>query len=331
MLRQFFLIMRITSPKYGPIQLEPIDADSVSGFVLPGSKISYCETDFGTITTQQFFADHFSLRYSVYNLIKKVALLIQEEAELLRTQFVLKGKIRIQAQDEENIYIREGQFFLFNADEQKTKAYIENKMEHRIFDATYSHEFLQPLLQAFPSLQGFIQKQEASESYSVFDNAFNGSGEMTKIVYDLLRCPYDENLRKLYFENKVNDFLFETLHKAFSGKRAENNIANSDQDALFIARDLILADITKHLTIKEISQKVNLNEFKLKSGFKEIFGMGPFELLLQARMEKARELLLETDKPMKEIAALTGFEFLTNFIAAFRKYYGYTPGELRRK
>lgn len=204
-------------------------------------------------------------------------------------------------------------------------------MEHRVFDAIYSYEFLQPLLQAFPSLRSFIQRKENSESYSTFNTAFNGTGEMTKIVYDLLRCPYDESLRKLYFENKVNDYLFETLYEALNGKPAKSHIANNEQDSIFVARDLILADITKHLTIKELSQLVNLNEFKLKSGFKEIFGMGPFELLLQARMEKARELLLETDKPMKEIAALTGFEFLTNFIAAFRKYYGYTPGELRRK
>lgn len=331
MIRQIFLIMRITSPKYGPIQLEPIDADSVSGFVLPGSEISYCEKDFGTITVQQIFADHFSLRYSVYNFLKKVTLLIQDEAALLRTQFVLKGKIKIHSQGEESIYIREGQFLLFNSDQKRSKASIETEMEHRMFDATYSSEFLQPLLQAFPSLMNFIQEQKTSESYSAFKKVFNGSGEMTKIVFDLLRCPYDENLRKLYFENKVNDFLFETLHKVLNGKPANSNIINSEQDALFIARDLILADIRKHLTIKELSQKVKLNEFKLKSGFKEVFGIGPFELLLQARMEKARELLIETDKPMKEIAALTGFEFLTNFIAAFRKYFGYTPGELRRK
>ena len=330
MVRQLFLIMRISSPKYGPIQLQPIDAGDVSGLVLPGSKISHSDTDFGAITVQQVIADHFSLRYSVFSLVKKMSLFIQEEAAVLRSQFVLRGKIGIQS-EEETLFIREGQFMLFNADEQRLNSQIENNTEHQLFDATYSYEFIQPLLQAFPSIESFINQDESSDLAYKLKEVVTASPEMKKIVYDLFKCPYDENLRRLYFENKLNDFLFEALVNTLNGKPTKSKIANGDQDALFVARDLILADITKHLTIKELSQLVNLNEFKLKSGFKEIFGIGPFEFLLQARMEKARELLLETDKPMKEIAALTGFEFLTNFIAAFRKYYGYTPGELRRK
>ncbi|MBS1747575.1 MAG: helix-turn-helix transcriptional regulator, partial [Bacteroidetes bacterium] len=301
------------------------------GFVLPGSKIFYSEADFGTITIQQITTEHFSIRYSVFSLIKKVALLIQEEAAVLRSQFILKGKIRIQSKKEDTVLIREGQFLLFNEDEHRLKSHIESNTEHQFFDAIYSYDFIQPLLQTFPSLESFIKQNDVSGYPAKFKQAFAGTPEMTKIVFDLLKCPYDENLRKLYFENRINDFLFEVLSKTLNGKPTVSKTANNEQDALFIARNLILADITKHITIKELSQKINLNQYKLKSGFKDVFGMGPFELLLQARMEKARELLLETDKPMKEIAALTGFEFLTNFIAAFRKYHGYTPGDLRRK
>lgn len=323
--------MKITSSKYGPIHLEPVDADSISGYVLPGSKVSHCETEFGAITVHQLITDHFSLRYSIFALIEKVALLIQEEAALLRSQFVLRGKVRVHSGKDQEFYIREGQFLLFNAETHNSDLYIENEMEHRLFDATYSYEFIHSLLQAFPSLETFINKKEQSEDVNTLNKAITGSPEMTKIVFDLLKCPYDETLRKLYFENKVNDFLFEALVKTFNNKPNKSKTSDKEKDSLFIARDLILADITKHLTIKELSQKINLNELKLKTGFKEIFGMGPFEFLIQARMEKARELLLDTDKPMKEIAALTGFEFLTNFIAAFKKYFGHTPGELRRK
>lgn len=323
--------MRITSPKYGSIHLKPVNADSISGYVLPGSKISRCETEFGAITIQQVNADHFSLRYSVYSLMKKMALMIQEEAAVLRSQFVLKGKIRIQGKQDSTTYIRDGQFMLFNADEHRLKAFIETGTEHRIFDATYSDEFLRPLLQVFPSLENYIRNQPEPDYPESLNQPIPCSAEMTKIVFDLLRCPYDEHLRKLYFENKVNEFLIEALARAFNSKPSKSKLSETERDAIFVARDLILADITKHIPIKEISKRINLNEFKLKTGFKEMFGVGPFEMLLQARMEKARELLLETDKPIKGIAVLTGFEFLANFIAAFRKCYGYTPGELRRK
>ena len=102
-------------------------------------------------------------------------------------------------------------------------------------------------------------------------------------------------------------------------------------DAIFRARDIIKTDITKHLSIKEISRLVQLNEYKLKIGFREKFGTGIFEHLLQERMDMARKLLIETGKPMKEIASLTGFNQVSNFIASFKKYFGHTPGHLRRK
>jgi AraC-like DNA-binding protein len=65
--------------------------------------------------------------------------------------------------------------------------------------------------------------------------------------------------------------------------------------------------------------------------FRQVFGSGVFETLLKARMQKARSLLLETDKPIKEVASLIGYERLTSFITAFRKHFGYTPASLRRK
>ncbi len=280
---------------------------------------------------QQIDAENYSFRYSVFNFIKKVTLIFQEETTWIRSQLILKGRLKVKTQEEINLYLREGQFLLFNSKNNFQTAHFEKGKEYWLFEADYSIELLKPLLLTFPSLNKFIDNFSTTNELLKIKQPRFATPEMTKIVYDLFRCPYDENLRKQYFENKVNDFLFEVLAKTFNGESSKGNLTQKENDAVLDARELILNDITKHFTIKEISQRVQLNEFKLKSGFKEVFGMGLFEFLLQARMEKARQLLIETDKPMKEIAALTGFEFLTNFIAAFRKYFGYTPGELRRK
>jgi AraC-like DNA-binding protein len=112
---------------------------------------------------------------------------------------------------------------------------------------------------------------------------------------------------------------------------SSNKLTQKENDSLYKARDIIMADITKHFSIREISQKVQLNEFKLKTGFKQVFGTGIFEYLLKIRMEKAYQLLIETDKPIKEIASIAGYDYLTNFITAFRKHFAQTPKEVRRK
>jgi AraC-like DNA-binding protein len=329
----FFLIMLVSSAKYGPILLKPAEPDSISGMMLPDGSAFYGETELGTLRVHELITTRYTLRFCVYDFIRKVSLLIQEEASLLASKFLLKGQVRIQLSKSERFDLRERDYLLWSKTDSTltSRYYLGNRTEQQFFDACYSKEMLLPLLQAFPSLEEFLgSATDLAIRHKINRRAYS-SPEMTKIVYDLLRCPFNEKLRKLYFENKVNDLLFEILVQVFEEYPRGEKLDRTDREAIYRARDLIESDISRHFTLKELARQVNLNEFKLKSGFKMLFGMGTFECLMRARMEEARILLLETDKPLKEIAAITGFEYLTNFIAAFKKYFGYTPGELREK
>ena len=75
---------------------------------------------------------------------------------------------------------------------------------------------------------------------------------------------------------------------------------------------------------------MGMNEFKLKAGFKQVFGISMFDYLIKKRMQEARSLLLETDKPIKEIASLTGYSTKQSFLNAFKKYFHDTPGSFRK-
>ena len=174
-------------------------------------------------------------------------------------------------------------------------------------------------------------KTAAAQSPFLISNSKWTPLQMQEIVQNILHCPFEENLRRFYLENKIKEFLFLMLVQASDKDRLEENISIREKDAVHHARSIILDDIEKHMTIPDISKKVGLNEFKLKMVFRQVFGSGVFETLLKARMQKARSLLLETDKPIKEVAALIGYERLTSFITAFRKHFGYTPASLRRK
>ena len=80
-----------------------------------------------------------------------------------------------------------------------------------------------------------------------------------------------------------------------------------------------------------LAKKVALNELKLKKGFRKYFDSGIFEWLTNRKMEHARMLILTTNKPIKDIASIVGYPLTTNFITAFRRRFGYTPGSLRRQ
>lgn len=73
------------------------------------------------------------------------------------------------------------------------------------------------------------------------------------------------------------------------------------------------------------------NQFKLKNGFRRIFGMGVFHRLLFLRMEHAKTLLETTNKSIGEIAELAGYDTAAGFIHAFRREFDITPREWRRQ
>lgn len=94
---------------------------------------------------------------------------------------------------------------------------------------------------------------------------------------------------------------------------------------------IIESDVSLHFTIKEIAEKVGTNPYSLKLDFKETYGMGPYEYLLKLRLEKATELLLQSDHPISLICRQVGYKYPSSFIIAFRKKYGVTPLVWKKK
>ena len=75
-----------------------------------------------------------------------------------------------------------------------------------------------------------------------------------------------------------------------------------------------------------LSKRVCLNEFKLKKGFKELFGVPVYTYVLDKRLELARDLL-EKKLYVSDVANLVGYGNMSHFAAAFRKKYGVNPSD----
>lgn len=101
--------------------------------------------------------------------------------------------------------------------------------------------------------------------------------------------------------------------------------------AIHEARKIIESNIAVTNTIEMLSRKVGMNVSDLKRVFKEVYGSGIYQYLLQLRMSFAWDLVLSTDKTNREIAALCGVKNVSHFVYLFRKTFGITPGELRHQ
>lgn len=83
------------------------------------------------------------------------------------------------------------------------------------------------------------------------------------------------------------------------------------------------------LSLNLLAEQCKTTTSYLSRLFKDSFGINFVDYLNQYRIQKAKELLLQGSRPIKEIASLTGFNSQQNFIRVFKKHAGVTPGQFK--
>ena len=96
------------------------------------------------------------------------------------------------------------------------------------------------------------------------------------------------------------------------------------------AHDLMYTQMDRALTIAYLCMTVGVNEFKLKQGFREIYGTTPHRALLDMRMQRARQLL-NAGAQVAQAAYAVGYAHPANFSTAFERYFGRRPKNERAR
>jgi AraC-like DNA-binding protein len=110
---------------------------------------------------------------------------------------------------------------------------------------------------------------------------------------------------------------------------ATGGMRPADQDAMLRARDLLSSQFDRPLTVAALCLAVGVNEFKLKQGFRAMFGTSPHRMLTDIRMKRAWELL-ETGLHVSTVGYKVGYAHLSSFSAAFERYHGRAPSTVTR-
>lgn len=87
----------------------------------------------------------------------------------------------------------------------------------------------------------------------------------------------------------------------------------------------------RKISLSEVAQMVHLNATYLSHIFHKETGVTFSEYLMSCRVNKAKDLLINTNTKVKEISMLSGFTSHRNFIKMFKNVTGMTPQEYRKK
>ncbi len=97
-----------------------------------------------------------------------------------------------------------------------------------------------------------------------------------------------------------------------------------------IVREYIEHRLAEDIALAELARLARLSPTHFSRAFKGSFGVSPQRYQLQRRIAEAKRLLADSSLSVTEISLSCGFDFPSNFTAAFRKVTGTTPTEFRR-
>ena len=88
--------------------------------------------------------------------------------------------------------------------------------------------------------------------------------------------------------------------------------------------------LSEKVTVAALAEAAGLSRSHFTRAFTASFGESPARYLLERRIARARELLLETEHPVTEIALSCGFADHAHFSTVFRKEIGLAPSAYRK-
>jgi len=83
------------------------------------------------------------------------------------------------------------------------------------------------------------------------------------------------------------------------------------------------------VALRVVAKQVGMSYFHFSRAFKQSMGMNPTNYISERRIERAKELLNETELPISEIALRSGFSSQSHFTSSFRRVAGSTPKDFR--
>lgn len=127
----------------------------------------------------------------------------------------------------------------------------------------------------------------------------------------------------------LKEFISEVIEKVFN--YVQSNMKASEKANLYEIRDYIHKNYNKEIKLSTFSNKYYISKEYLSKQFKAEFGYGIYEYVLKVRMEKAKEMVSNTELKIQEISERLGYKDNNYFRRAFKNYFGVYPSECRNK
>lgn len=306
------MVGKFSHSEVGPIRFYQRDPDCYTGSRIRGTKLLVASPFNGAIYQQQYVNSSFTIFYIDFELPHPVQLQWQTPSFNYFLIFVLEGKIAFDAGSNTATTLTKGHCACLPTLPQTLQLLEEEPANILLIASNSNNPFEQdslpdrlPLVLPFPA-------------------------PMKLLLTEFFSNEYNELLLDLYYEKVVKDLLFCFL-VSLQEKHA-NSGRSAIPEPIKAAHDLILhSNRATHFSLADLAALTGISESTLKKGYKKYYGTSPFDHQVLLRLKWAREQLETTDLPTSELFRPAGYAHLTGFLKAFKKQYGLSPNQWRKR
>jgi len=99
---------------------------------------------------------------------------------------------------------------------------------------------------------------------------------------------------------------------------------------LNLAKEYLYSNYNSNISLDELAEYACLSVTHLLRTFRQAFHQTPHQFLVQIRLQRAKDLLKNTDYPVNEIVNMVGFDCPSSFIRLFKDRFQATPLKYRQ-
>jgi len=154
---------------------------------------------------------------------------------------------------------------------------------------------------------------------------------MTAATAALVSTKLEGHSRHTFVSSTADQLLCLAIASVPNPTEGVMRLSSRDRQLVQRVRSILDENLAEPPRLEDLARTFGINRTKLRSGFKELFGVSAAEYLHEQRMRVAYELLAEKGHSVSDAAASVGYPHVANFSTSFKRRYGRPPSQIARE
>jgi AraC-like DNA-binding protein len=182
-----------------------------------------------------------------------------------------------------------------------------------------SSDMIERRTTAFRHRDAEREPAEPSGFVSVLDQEL--AGAVLRFLRSIDAGPDRRVLAPLY----LREMVYRVLQREQYSRLLAIAAAESASNPVSAVLEYVRAHLAEPLTVADLAEQVSLSPSAFAHLFREVTGRSPYQFVKEMRLDKARELLIDGQRPVAGVAQEVGYGSASHFISEFRGRFGVTP------